>query len=155
MQILAHLLELTSLILSRLLTNMVDGSFSYCLPCEYSGENCVGVDGNISVITEGTMIQNEEDLKSIALPLIPEWYLIDDEWNKFEWNHDAATSSFVSSFDCLARSFVWVVNLFWSFICMVIHSCGGKVLLVIWVANIEFRSIKNTHYGPTDGQTLL
>ena len=41
--------------------------------------------------------------------------------NKFESNNDAATSSFVSSFNCLAPSFVLIVNLFCSFICMVVY----------------------------------
>ena len=53
--------------------------------------------------------------------------------NKFESNNDAATCSFASSFFHLAHYFVLVVNLFWSFICMVVHSfrhliylCGGN-----------------------------
>ena len=46
----------------------------------------------------------------------------DVPYNKFEANNDAATSSFVSSFFHLARYFVLVIDLLWSFFCMVVLS---------------------------------
>ena len=44
--------------------------------------------------------------------------------NKFDANNDAAAGSFVSSLFHLAHTFVLVINLFWSFFCMVVHSFG-------------------------------